>query len=62
MTNEQLQERKTILLNAAFDILKQCNDGIYIKNVMSVTAFWDGAEYDGFCLMGDIKDLLGIED
>jgi len=52
------QTRAQVLLKAAFDILKKCDDSPYVENVMAVTAFWDGAECDGSCLMEDIKDLF----
>jgi len=53
--------RAQVLLQAALDILKKCDDSPYVENVMGVTAFWDGAECDGSCLMEDIKDLFEVE-
>ncbi len=60
--DNQIQERKDILLRATFDILKKCEEGAHVKDVMGVTAVWDGAECDGSCLMQEIKDLLDIEE
>lgn len=57
MKKEQ-QERAKILLQATLDILKKCDEGTYIQNVMEVTAIWDEAECDGNCLKDDIEDLL----
>lgn len=54
-------DRKTILLKAAYDLLKKCNEGSYIKNVMEETAFYDGVDCDGFCLMEDIASELEID-
>ena len=55
-------DRKTILLKAAYDILKECDRGPYVKNALEVTAHYDGADCDGFCLMEDIKDELNLEE
>ena len=57
MTEEQ-QERAKILLKATLDILNKCNEGIYVKNVMEVTATWDGTECDGNCLKEDVEYLI----
>ena len=57
MTIEQQNQAKK-LLKAASDILKQCDEGGYVKNVMEVTAIWDEAECDGNCLMEEIGALL----
>lgn len=53
------EDRRDILLRATLDILKKCDEGPYVKNVLEVTAIWDEAECDGYCLMGEIEDLLG---
>jgi len=52
------EDRRNILLKATLDILKQCDEGPYVKDVFTVTAIWDGAECDGYCLMEEIDDLL----
>lgn len=52
------KDRRDILLQATYDILKKCDQGIYVKNVLEQTAIWDDAECDGFCLMEEIGDLL----
>ena len=57
MTTEQ-QEQATKLLKATLDILKQCDEGGYVKNVMEVTAIWDEAECDGNCLMEEVESLI----
>ena len=57
MTNEQ-QEQAIKLLKATLDILKQCDESGYVKNVMEVTSIWDGAECDGNCLMEEVETLV----
>lgn len=55
-----IPDRRDILLRAAYDILKKCEEGPYVKDVMSTTAVWDEVECDGHCLMEEIGNLLGI--
>lgn len=55
------QDRKEILLRAAYDILVKCNEGSFVKNALEETAFYDGYECDGYCLMTDIADELNLE-
>ena len=52
--------RKEVLLKAAYEILHKCNEGIYVKNVLEETAYYDGTECDGFCLMNDIAIELDL--
>ena len=54
MTEEQ-QVRAKILMKATIDILKKCDEGMYVKNVLAVTAEWDGVECDGYCLKEDLE-------
>lgn len=55
------KDRREILLKAAYDILKKCDEGPYVKNALEETAFYDEAECDGFCLMEDIASELDID-
>jgi len=55
------EDRSLILLRATYDILKKCDEGGYVKNVMTTTAIWDDAECDGYCLMAEIKDELCLD-
>lgn len=55
------EDRKTILLKAAFDLLKKCKDSHYVLDVLEQTVFYDGADCDGSCLMDDIALELDIE-
>ena len=57
MTEEQ-QIRAKILLQATIDILKKCDEGMYVKNVLEVTAKWDGVECDGYCLKEELEQLM----
>ncbi|MCK9542092.1 MAG: hypothetical protein M0R03_08690 [Novosphingobium sp.] len=54
--------RKDVLLKATYDLLKKCNESCYVLNVLEQTTKYDGADCDGFCLMEDIADELGIID
>ncbi len=56
--NEKQQERAMILLKAAHEILKKCDESMIIEDVMSMTVTYDEAECDGDCLMGDIGELI----
>jgi hypothetical protein len=53
--------RAEVLLQAAFDILKQQHDSGEVLNCLSLTANYDGTECDGHCLMEDIAAELDIE-
>ena len=53
--------RKDVLLRACYDLLKKCDEGIYMKNSLEQTVFYDEADCDGLCLMEDIALELGIE-
>jgi len=57
-----MEDRKTVLLKAAYDLLKKCNEGPYVKDVMGETAFYDDAECDGWCLATDIAFELDLEE
>lgn len=59
MSNES---RERVLLKAAYDILKQCDESPYVLDVLGVAAIWDDAECDGYCLMSEIEDLLDIKE
>lgn len=47
------------LLKAAYDILSNINDSPY-ADALSVTAVWDEAECDGYCLLEELEDELSI--
>lgn len=56
------EDRRDILLKAAYDILKVCDQGIYVRNVLVMTAEWDGLKKNGSCLMDEIAELLIIDE
>lgn len=56
------EDRATVLLKAVLEILNKCNEGPYVKDVFSQTAFYDGAECDGLCLKEDIEHFLEHRD
>lgn len=51
-------DRKTELLQAAREILEKCRDSSYVLDPMEQTAFYDGVDCDGHCLLDDINDEL----
>lgn len=56
------QDRAPILLKAAYDLLQKQDRSHYVLNLLTETAHWDEADCDGHCLMGEIKDLLGLDE
>jgi hypothetical protein len=40
------QDRKEVLLKAAYELLKECNESIYVLNAMAVGVFYIAAELD----------------
>lgn len=54
-------DRAEMLLKATYDILHKQKDSYYVLNILEQTAVWDGVECDGYCLMEDIAEFLGIE-
>lgn len=65
ITVQTAEQRAEILLKAAYDILKKCEESPYVLDILSVTAIWDDAECDGSCLKDDIvawfSEYRGIE-
>ena len=55
-------KRAEILLRAAYDLLKKCDSGGYIKDALTETVFYDDAECDGYCLANDIASELGLDE
>lgn len=52
--------RKDVLLVAAYEILRKCGEGPFVRNALEVTANWDGTDCDGYTLIADIADLLSL--
>jgi hypothetical protein len=55
-------DRKSILLRAAYDLLKKCDDSPYVVSPMEITAHYDQSDCDGHCLMSEIRDELGLDE
>ena len=55
-------DRKTELLKAAYDLLKQAEQDHFVRSAMEITVHYDDAECDGNCLLEDIGLELGIDD
>ena len=55
-----MKDRKDILLQATYDLLKKQENSHYVLNLLSETVFYDEADCDGSCLMDDIAMELGI--
>ena len=56
------EERYKILLKAAYDLLKKQDGSFYVLNLLGETVDYDGAECDGYRLIEDIAEVLGIEE
>jgi len=59
--NEMTLQRAKELLNAARQLLQKADDSPYVLDIMGETAFYDGTDCDGACLLEDIKEELGAE-
>lgn len=57
-----IDDRAKVLLKAVLDIFNECDKGPYVKDVFAQTAFYDGAECDGYCLKEDIEHFLEFGD
>ena len=55
---ETIENQKTKLLQVTYDILKQMQKCSYVQGFFEMTAIWDGAKCDGYCLMEEIEGLL----
>ena len=60
MAKKRKENRKEVLLRACYELLNKCNEGRFVRNVIEETAFYDGVDCDGACLMKDIAIELNI--
>jgi hypothetical protein len=57
-----MMDRKDILLRAAYDLLKRSTEDHYVREATSIITRYDDANCDGYCLMEDIAEVLGIDE
>lgn len=58
---DSYEDRKDVLLKAAFDLLAKCNNSPYVLHAPAQVVEYDGADCDGSCLMEDIAEELGFD-
>ena len=56
-----MNDRKTILLRAAYDLLKRASQDHYVREATSIVTRFDDANCDGYCLMDDIAAELDLD-
>lgn len=56
------ENRYKILLKAAYDLLKKQDGSYYVLNLLEEDVEYDGTTCDGYCLMDDIAEVLGIKE
>ena len=54
------EDRKTVLLRACLEVLEEQNNMRILINVLESTVIYDNTECDGYCLMNDIREELGV--
>lgn len=57
-----MSDRKTVLLQACYDMLKKINESPYVLSPFETTIKYDDADCDGYCLMDDIAAELNIDE
>lgn len=53
-----IEERKTYLLKACFNLLYKQLESPYVLNLLAETVNYDETECDGSCLMEDIASII----
>lgn len=56
------KQRMETLLRAAYELLKKQDDAYFVLNLLEETVYYDEAECDGYCLMEDIAEELGLDE
>lgn len=56
-----MDDRKTILLRAAYDLLQRASEDHYVRDATEIRVCYDEANCDGYCLRDDIASELGLE-
>jgi len=54
-------DRKSVLLKAAYDLLKQADEAHFVQQATEIIVHYDDADCDGICLMEDIAIELDID-
>ena len=54
------RERQLTLLKASYNLLKKQDVSPYTLNLLEETIVYEGAEYDGYCLMEEIAEELNL--
>jgi hypothetical protein len=62
MSNAIGTDRKSVLLRAAYDLLKRADAGHFVEEATCILVRYDEADCDGHCLMEDIAHELELED
>ena len=57
-----MNDRKTILLRAAYDLLKRASQDHFMRSATSIATRYDDANCGGYCLMEDIAAELDLDD
>lgn len=57
-----MENRKDVLLRAAYDLIKRSTQSHYVQETTSIQVMYDDANCDGYCLMNDIAFELGFDD
>jgi hypothetical protein len=58
--DQELPDRKTTLLKAAYDLLMKQEESSITLNLLEETVHYDEADCDGSCLMDDIASELNL--
>ncbi|HCL4480178.1 TPA: hypothetical protein N2D99_002265 [Clostridium botulinum] len=53
-----MEDREITLLKACRDLLKKQENSSYVLDLLEETVFYDDADCDGYCLLGDIEMVL----
>lgn len=61
LKDEDLKDRKVILLKACRDLLKKQDNSSYVLDILSETVYYDEADCDGYCLLEDIEIELDLD-
>lgn len=54
------EDRKTVLLRAAYQLLKKQKDCPFVLDLTTEGVVYDGAMCDGYCLMDDIESEIDV--